>query len=328
MLLFGLSWAGSAQSGEAYRRGVEALAQRDYARAAEWLHQAEDQSPGATNASLLCAKALVHLNHYAEAEQSLRGYIKSHPGVADAQFLLGYVLFRADQPRESLAVYTRAAALERPAAGDLKIVGLDYVLLNDYPDAIRWLERSVAENPADVEAVYGLGRAYYTQNVFDKSIAAFQQALKLDPLVGKAHNNLGLALAAQNRLEDAEAAYRRAIQVDLEAGKRSEQPYINLAELLIDRNRVPEALQLLDTARHIEPRADRIEPLRGRALLSQGRPSEAEAAFRTALATQPESGVLHYQLGRTLKRLGKNDEAAREFERSKALLGAHSASAQ
>jgi len=232
-----------------------------------------------------------------------------------------------NQPRESLAAYTAAAALERPGADDLKIVGLDYVLLNDYPDAIRWLERSVAENPADVEAVYGLGRAYYTQNVFDRAIASFQQALKLDPRLGKAHNNLGLALAAQNHTEDAEAEYRRAIEVDQETGKRSEQPFINLAELLIDRNRIPEALRLLDTAKQIDPQSERIEPLRGRALLSVDRLEEAEAAFRAALAIH-ESGVLHYQLGRALKRLGKTEEASREFDRSKTLLGTHSASAR
>jgi hypothetical protein len=35
--------------------------------------------------------------------------------------------------------------------------------------------------------------------------------------------------------------------------------------------------------------------------------------------------VLHYQLGRVLKRLGRDEEAKQEFARSKALLGTHSA---
>jgi tetratricopeptide (TPR) repeat protein len=315
--------AASGQPGDAYRQGAEAFAGRDYPKAVERLRKAESEAPGSSDALLLCAKALVHLDRYAEAGQSLRAYITNHPGKADAQFLLGYVLFRQNRPRDSLAVYTEAAALERPRADDFKIVGLDYVLLNDYAEAIRWLERSVKENPADAEACYSLGRAYYTQNFFDRAIAAFGQALKLDPSLGKAHNNLGLALAAQNRLEDAAAAYRRAIAVDAETGKRSEQPYINLAGLLVDGNRASEALQLLTTARQIDPKSDRIENLRGRALLSEGRLVEAEAAFRAALAIQPDSGALHYQLGRVLKRLAKNDEAAREFERSRTLLGTH-----
>jgi Flp pilus assembly protein TadD len=68
-----------------------------------------------------------------------------------------------------------------------------------------------------------------------------------------------------------------------------------------------------------------VEPLRGRALLSENRLVEAEAAFRAAIELKPDSGVLHYQLGRVLKRLGRAEEARQEFERSKILLGTHSA---
>lgn len=310
---------------EGYQRAAEAFRAQKYAEAAEALSIFENRAPGFRDALLLRAKALIHLGRHREAEQSLRRYLNSHAEAAEAKFLLGYVLFRQNQPSQSLAIYTAAAALQRPAADDFKIVGLDYVLLNDYPDAIRWLERSVKENPADAEALYHLGRAYYTQNWFDRAILAFQQALKLDPLYAKAHNNLGLALAAQNRLDIAEQAFRRAIQIGDETGKKSEQPYINLAELLIDHNRVPEALNLLDTARQIEPTSDKIEQFRGRALLSEDRLAEAEAAFRAALALKPDNGVLHYQLGRVLRREGRAEEARQEFEHSKALLGTHSA---
>jgi hypothetical protein len=64
-----------------------------------------------------------------------------------------------NKPRESLAMYTVAATLQRPTAEDFKIVALDYVLLSDYTDALQWLEQSVSEAPNEVETVY-LGRAY------------------------------------------------------------------------------------------------------------------------------------------------------------------------
>jgi tetratricopeptide (TPR) repeat protein len=310
---------------EAYKRGAEAFRQQKYSEAAEAFLAAAHPDPGFKDALEVRAKALIQLNRLREAEESLHEYLKVRPASANAKFLLGYVLFRENQPAKSLAIYTAAAALQRPVPGDFKIVGLDYVLLNDYPGAIRWLERSVRENPKDVEAVYYLGRAYYAQNLFEKAIAAFEQALKLNPLYAKAHNNLGLALAAQNKLELAEQAYRRAIEVGEQTGKKSEQPYINLAELWIDHNRVAEALGLLDTAKQIDPKAERLEQLRGRALLSQERFEEAEAAFRAAIALKPDSGVLHYQLGRVLKRMGRNEESKKEFERSKELFGTHSA---
>ena len=271
------------------------------------------------------AKALIQTSRHVEAEQALREYLKYYDHAADAKFLLGYVLFRQNQPAASLAIYSAAAALQRPQPDDFKIVGLDYILLNDYPEAMKWLEKSVRENPADAEAVYYLGRAYYNQNWFDKAISTFQQAIKLNARFAKAHNNLGLALAAQNKLDLAEQAYRQSIRIGEEDGKKSEQPYINLAELLIDHTRVPEALDLLDSALKMDPSSDKIQQLRGRALLSQDRLPDAEAAFRAALALKPESGPLHYQLGRVLKRLGKNREAMQEFDRSKSLMGTRSA---
>jgi Flp pilus assembly protein TadD len=60
-------------------------------------------------------------------------------------------------------------------------------------------------------------------------------------------------------------------------------------------------------------------------LLSENRLKEAESAFRAAILLKPDSGALHYQLGRVLKRLDRSDEAKLEFERSKALFGTHSA---
>lgn len=280
------------------------------------------QEPGPT---LDRARTLVRQAQWPEAEAELRGYLQSDPRSADAKFLLGYVLFRRDQPAESLRIYTAAAALERPTADDFKIVGLDYVLLQDYPDAIHWLERAVSEDPRNAEAAYHLGRAYYTQNRFDRAKAAFEQALRIDPHYGKAQNNLGLTWAALNRPDLAEEAYRKAIQIGDQTGTPSEQPFINLAGILLDHNQAAEALELLRKARRMQPRSSEIEALRGRALLLDNRLEDAEDAFRVALAIGPETGALHYQLGRVLRREGKSDEARREFDRTKALMGTHSA---
>src|SRR5438046_9577582 len=101
------------------------------------------------------------MQDFAAAERPLRSYLDSHHNSDEALYLLGYVLHRQNKPRESLEVYTKDAALKRPAGDDLKIVGLDYVLLNDYPDAIHWLAKAVVLEPNNKEASYFLGRPYY-----------------------------------------------------------------------------------------------------------------------------------------------------------------------
>ncbi len=314
---------GQQQQG-AYARGRAALDAKNYAEAADALQRAERQEPHKTDALLLRAKALIHLSRFEEAEQSLREYLSVHPESPQAAYLLAYVLFRRDLPTQSLQEYTSAARLQKPSADDFKIVGLDYVLLGDYPDAIRWLERSVAEAPNQAEAAYYLGRAYYVQNVFEKAIAAFKQALNLDPSYLKAENNLGLAFEATNQPDKAEIAYRKAIQMGETTGQRSDQPYINLAELISHGKQQSEALGLLNSAEQIGGKSERAEEVRGKILFSEDKLGEAEAAFRAALALDPKSGSLHYQLARVLAREGKTSAAENEFAQTKALLGTHS----
>jgi len=273
---------------------------------------------------VLRAKGLIHQDRYPEAEQALRDYLSAHASSADATYLLAYVLFRENQPARSLETYTAAAKLQRPTADDFKIVGLDYVLLNDYPDAVRWLERAVAEGPNEAETLYDLGRAYYVQNNFDKAIAMFTRALALDPRSLKAKNNLGLAFEGKNELDKAENCYREAIEIGKETGKESDQPYLNLADWLSHKNRLPEALQAVERAEQIGGKSERGEELRGKILLAEDHLGEAEEAFRAALVLNSKSGSLHYQLGRVLRREGKEQEATRQFEQTKSLLATQS----
>ncbi len=225
----------AAASQNAYQRGEAALNAKRYSEAEQDLAEAELAAPGKTDALALRAKALINLERFSDAEHCLRQYLQAHSDSADASYLLAYVLFREDRARDSLAEYTAAARLQRPRADDFKIVGLDYVLLNDIPDAIKWLQRSVGENPKDAEAVYHLGRAFYVQNSFDKAIVCFERALQLDPNYVKSENNLGLAYKGKNRLDLAEAAYRKAIAMENQTGgtqrpavpesRRSAQPF-------------------------------------------------------------------------------------------------------
>ncbi|MBO0911468.1 MAG: tetratricopeptide repeat protein, partial [Acidobacteria bacterium] len=178
--------AGVAQSNGDYNRAIAEFGAGRYASAEALFARVEASSPGATDALLYRAKCLVHLPDFKSAEQALRRYLDSGHGSADALYMLGFVLNREDRPRESLAAYTRAAALTPPASDDLKIVGLDYILLDDYPDAIQWLEKAVAFDDKNKDAWYYLGRAYYSKSRLGEARRAFEKVLEFDPRNSKA----------------------------------------------------------------------------------------------------------------------------------------------
>lgn len=307
-------------SSDPYDRGRQALDGKNYAEADRELEQAEATQPGATDALALRAKALIHLNRFEDAEDCLRRYLQRHPESPDATYLLAYVLFRRNEPSDSLQMYTAAARLQRPKPDDFKIIGLNYVLLNDNLDAVKWLRQSVSENRDDPETLYYLGRAYYVQNSFDQAIEAFDGALKLQPGLVKAQDNLGLAYEGKNDLRSAEAAYRRAIDLSTSNGAPYIEAYVNLADLLRRLGRNDEALSFLDTADRLAAPSKRSHEVRARVLFAAGRLPEAEKQVRAAVAIDPQNRALHYLLGRILKGEGKSAEADGEFEETRKLL--------
>lgn len=169
------------QTGADYERGIVEFQAGNYAQASELFARAEALTPGATDALLYEGKCLIHLQDFAGAEKALRGYLLLHADSADALYLLGFVLHRENRPAESLDIYTKAATRVRPTSDDLKIVGLDYVLLHDYADAIRWLEKAVEFDPKNKDAWYYLGRAYYTTSRVLDAKKAFLTVLQLEP---------------------------------------------------------------------------------------------------------------------------------------------------
>src|SRR6202022_1544887 len=196
------------QQPDGYVRAVAAFQQREYGTAAELFQKAETNSPGTTDSLLYEGKCYVHLQRFAEAENTLRHFVAANPGSADAMYLLGYVLNRENKPKESLEIYTKAAAITRPSGDDLKVVALDYELLNDNWDAIHWWEAAVALEEKNTEAWYFLGRTYYTSGRLPEARRAFEKVLELDPHNAKAKNNLGLFEESRGNMERQLAPYR------------------------------------------------------------------------------------------------------------------------
>ena len=305
-----------------YARGKEALAQKRYAEAADLLAQAAAQPNAPPDTLLLESRALVSADRLPDAERTLRAFLATDLRSAPALYLLGYVLFRENHPRESLEIYTRAAALQTPTADDLRFVALDYVLLDSYPDARRWLTRALAMHPSNAEALYDLGRVDMHDGNFSAARQHFEASLILDPNSAKALNNLGLSFEAMNRPTDALAAYGRAIA--LHPPHPSEQPQLNLGALLITLNRAPEAVGPLRSATEITPACVRCHEELARALAATGQLPIAIQQLQEAIRLDSTNPRLHFQLGQLFRRSGLNQQADQELKQSSTLYGTQS----
>lgn len=289
-------------------------------------HAAPEELP-----ELAHARALLGEGKLADAEAVLRSFLSGHLVSADARFLLAYTLFRENKPRESLSEYTHAAQLQRPTADDLHNVALDYVLLNDYPDADTWMTRATQWMPSNGEYWYDLGRIKATENRFTDAVHCFTQALKYQARSVKAENNLGIAYEGLNRTDDAVAAYRQAIAwaSDAPAAKEGSpdsaaQPMLQLATILTERSQLAEAQSLLEKAAVLEPHDARIHKALGLLYERKGDLAESQRAFEDAVSESPQDASLHFQLGTVYRKRGLREKAQSEFARASQLNGTHS----
>jgi tetratricopeptide (TPR) repeat protein len=306
----------SSQSARDYERGMADFHAGDYSSAAEFFVKVEVASPGATEALLFEGKCLIHLEKYPDAERALRSYVGRHPNSDETLYLLGFVLYRQNRPSESLAMYTKGAALRRPTGDDLKIVGLDYVMLNDYADAVKWLERAVELEPKNKEAWYYLGRAYYTEMSVPDARKAFLTVLDLDPRDAKAENNLGLIFESEARVTEALDAYRQAIAWQQQKPRPSEQPYVNLGNLLMKEGRTEEAIPPLQKAVALATSNAFCHLKLGEGYLRVRRLDEARRELERATQLEPENATAHYQLGRFYQEIHDLARAKAEFDRT------------
>jgi tetratricopeptide (TPR) repeat protein len=300
--------------------GQELFRQREWAEASAAFAECEKVEPGKTDALLYRGKSLINLGQFEDAATALNSYREAHSRSDAAVYLLAYVSFRENKPEESLRLFTDAAKLKTPTADDLKVVALDYVLLADYDDAARYLEPALNMDPSNLEARYHLGRVRYQQNRFDLAIAAFQEVLQRDPKNLKAQDNLGLSLDAENKTDEAIAAYQKAIELDKAAPIHSEQPYLNLGVLLAKSNRMNDAIPLLVRAAEIAPNSGKVHFELGKVYFSLDRPPDAQREVEQAVRMEPGDRPSQYLLGRIYQRLGKADLAAQQFRKTEEMI--------
>ena len=273
--------------------------------------------------ALAGARRLIDANAFAQAEQNLQNYVKANPSSADAHFLLGFVLFREQKSRESLAEFTSGAKYRRPKSDELKAVAGDYVLLGDYADADKWFSEVTRENPADADAWYLLGRTEYSESRYQQAVSSFEHALELRPRYVEAENNMGLSWRELGEMDKARAAFQSAVDWQGEHPADA-QPFLNLGTLFADQDKPEEALSYLTRAASLAPDNPKIHDELAHVYEAQNNLAKAQSELEKAIALAPNASELHYKLGRVYRREGMRNEAQREFAACDKLNGTHS----
>ncbi len=259
-------------------------------------------------------RSLLEAGRIEDAERVTRNYLQEHQHSGEAHFLLGYVLFKQQRAKESLAEYTEGARYRRPEAFDLAAVGGDYVLLNDYSDADKWFTKAEEWNPGNFQILYYLARTKYNENRFEEAVSLFLQCLKLDPKNVKAEDNLGLSYQGLGRMDEAAQAFQKAIDWEKQSSAPDAGPYLDLGSLLVAGDRAAEAIPLLHEALKRSPEDVRAHRELGKAYLHAKQLTEAREELERSVKLAPDDAPTHFVLAQVYRKLGMADRAEAETQ--------------
>jgi tetratricopeptide (TPR) repeat protein len=149
----------------------------------------------------------------------------------------------------------------------------------------------------------------YQREAFERDVAEYRESVAYSADFASSGLNLGNLERALGHRGAAERAYRQALEID-DLFFPAKQ---NLAVLLAEGGRTPEAAALLAEIVAAYPdNADALYSL-GLALIELGRAEEAAERLSRAVALRPREARWHYNLGLLLQQLGRLDDAGREL---------------
>lgn len=174
--------------------------------------------------------------------------------------------------------------------------------------------RLLEVTPDNASAHSYLGRLYLDQERFAEARKAYQDELRLAPSF-RVYSNLGVVLQLEGRYEEAARMFEKAIELN----PKSFRSWGNLGSALTwsgaDKAKAREAHQkaiaLTDEARKAAPNDVTVLAAMGSYYAALGDEKRSVPLLRQAVALDPESPAIAFQVGEAYESLHRRDEALR-----------------
>jgi len=173
-------------------------------------------------------------------------------------------------------------------------------------DAERAYRRILGDEPANAEALHGLGVLCHQTGRASEACKLLQMALALSPAWGGCRNSLAGVLAAQGRHAEAAELLNEAARLE----PRSAPIHVNLGAALERTGRLPDAVAVYQTALELDPGHALAYIRLAGAQRGLGRMADSEATLRDAVRRRPDYAPAYKDLAATLAELGRPDEVA------------------
>jgi len=288
--------------------------------ALENLNQVIDADPGIIEARHVRGRIFLKKNKIEEAIAEFKEALKIDPEYESAIFSLAQAYKRAKKYDEAIAGYKRLMELDPRDSKPPFNLGDIYLELKDVNKAIPYLQQSIQLDPEHSAMGHNLlGAAYLEKKMLEKAEQEIRTALEMRPRIPDAYHNLGLLHEEKQEWNKALEEYKKEIELHPAAYPA----LFNLALLYRNMGFIQEQVSHLEQA--IEHKNDFAKGylFLAKAYLDLNENyQEAIDLAKEGLKLEPESEYSplgHYVLADLYNRLGRTDEANREFQKGRLL---------
>ena len=190
------------------------------------------------------ARLRFNQENYAEAEAAYEKAVELDPKNAVAWTLLGAARSLQENNAGAEAALEKAVELDPKNAEAWIFLGRARINQENYAGAEAALEKAVELDPKNAEIWKWLGAIRVNQENYAGAEAALEKAVELDPKDAKIWISLGYARFDQENYPGAETAFHKHIIIN----PFKKEVYGNLLEVLVNDDRVPDILPILDNA--------------------------------------------------------------------------------
>lgn len=259
------------------------------------------------NPDILYAVGILSLqvNAVADAEQPLRRYVELGRGdLNPPRFYLGQIAEQAERYEDAIRWYDQVDAGENLLTAKIRAARAMWKL-NKLDQARERLAAARGMNPGEMRLVIAEGQMLRDAGRHEEAFTFLASALELQPEHPDLLYEVALAAEKLRRLDLAERHLRRLIALKPD----SPQGYNALGYTFADHNiRLDEAAELVDKALSLSPDDSFILDSKGWVLYRQGKLAAALEALQRAYAKQPDAEIAAH-IGEVLWKLGRPDEA-------------------
>jgi len=251
-----------------------------------------------------------------EAVDAYRAILTAEPENGAVMLNLGQALRRLGRAEESEDLYRRATEQPDSAAGAWYNLGNLSASRRKFEAAIAAFQKAIELQPEMAPAHFQLASSLRDTGNTIGAMEAFRTAIALDPELASAHMNLGNLLRASGDLSGAAAAHKAALALEPE----SWEVRYNLARALEEAGDA-EAEEHFEQALDLSPQPATVHHGFADAAAARGNFAIALEQYQSALALEPQRRRAQIGLGRALMRLGRREQALREFADLSAKIG-------